>query len=64
MRTINEETGGSHSRLAYLRRDLQLLWLIVQMFFAYFVVGRRIRTKYREMEAQGQVYWVDEELDQ
>jgi hypothetical protein len=33
------------------------------MFYQYLWVGRRIRRRYRDLEARGEVYWVDEELN-
>ena len=62
MRTIDEQTIKGASQLQQLWRDIRLLWRIGQMLYAYLVAGRRIRRKYRTLEAQGQIYWVDEEL--
>jgi hypothetical protein len=32
------------------------------MGFAYFTEGRRIRRLYRQKQAQGEIFWVDEEV--
>lgn len=62
MRTIDGQMIKGSSLWSRLTRDARLLWRIGQMLFAYLVVGRRIRQTYREKAAQGEVYWVDEEL--
>ncbi|MEM7345725.1 MAG: hypothetical protein AAF485_15890 [Chloroflexota bacterium] len=62
MRTIDGQLLKQSSWLGRLQRDIKLLWRIGQMLFAYLVVGRQIRQAYRAKEAQGDIYWVDEEL--
>ncbi len=43
------------------RRDIALLVRIAWMLVGYFVVGGRIRRRYRALEARGLVFWVDED---
>ena len=43
------------------RRDLKLLRQMAGMLVGYFVVGGRLRRRYRAMEARGETFWVDEE---
>jgi hypothetical protein len=42
-------------------RDLALLVRIGGMLIGYFVVGGRLRRRYRALEARGGTFWVDEE---
>ena len=42
------------------RRDAALALRIFWMLVGYFVVGGRIRRRYRALEARGEVFWVDE----
>ena len=64
MRTIDQRFTRDTSFWQRLRRDLRLLWRMAQMLYAYLVIGRRIRQAYRDKEARGDVFWVDEELYQ
>jgi len=43
------------------RRDLSLLVRIGGMLAGYFVVGGRLRRRYRALEARGETLWVDED---
>jgi hypothetical protein len=43
------------------RRDLKLLFQMAGMLVAYFVVGGRLRRRYRALEARGETFWLDED---
>ena len=62
MRTIDEQSIKGTSFFQQLGRDARLLLRIAQMLYAYLVAGRHIRRRYRTLEARGETYWVDEEL--
>ena len=62
MRTIQQRPDQEHTFLKRRLRDWRLLKRIAQMIYQYGWVGRRIRRRYRDLEARGEVYWVDEEL--
>ena len=62
MRTIDEQFSRDTSFWQRFKRDLNLLFRISQMLFAYVVAGRAVRNRYRAKEARGQIFWVDEEL--
>ena len=62
MRTIQERPNLERTFLKRRLRDWRLLKRIAQMLYQYLWVGRRIRRRYRDLEARGEVYWVDEEL--
>ena len=61
MRTTESETSAMLSGWARLRRDLAVLISLAKMIFYYWTVGGRIRKGYRECQARGEIYWVDEE---
>jgi hypothetical protein len=63
MRTIQQRPVLEYTFLKRRLRDWRLLKRIAQMFYQYMWVGRRIRRRYRELEARGEVFWVDEELN-
>ena len=44
-----------------LRRDLVFLISLTKMIVYYWIAGGRIRKAYRQCQAQGKIYWVDEE---
>lgn len=62
MRTIDEQIIKGSSFWPRLTRDVRLLLRIAQMLYAYLVIGRTIRRTYRDKEARGEIFWVDEEL--
>ena len=62
MRTIDEQFSRDASFWQRFKRDLSLLSRISQMLYAYLVAGRTVRNRYRTKEAQGEIFWVDEEL--
>lgn len=59
MRTF-DEGGGSRGGLESLKRDFKTLRRILMMLIGYWTHGRRVRKAYREHEAAGTTYWVDE----
>ena len=61
MRTIDGQLFNSVSFFGRLRRDIKLLLRLSQMIFSYLIQGRRIRRAYRLKEAQGEIYWLDED---
>ena len=58
MRTIEEH--ASSSRIQTFRNNLRLARRIALMVFGYFTRGRRVRRAYRQCEARGEVFWVDD----
>ena len=56
MRTLQSQQPQSR-----WRRDASLALRIFWMLVGYFVVGGRIRRRYRALEARGEVFWVDED---
>ena len=56
MHTLDSATRGST-----LRRDLRLLVRMTGMLLGYWLVGGRIRRRYRKKEARGETFFVDEE---
>ena len=61
MRTIDNKSEANVSFLQKLSFDLRLLGQILAMLFLYLTKGRRIRKAYRQYEAQGKIYWIDEQ---
>ncbi len=61
MRTTENEASAMLSGWARIRRDLAVLASLAKMIFYYWTVGGRIRKGYRECQARGEIYWVDEE---
>lgn len=59
MRTLDLGTteGG---RWAALKRDVTTLRRVLMMIVGYWTHGRRVRKAYRDAEAAGSTYWVDE----
>jgi hypothetical protein len=43
------------------RRDLSLLFHMAGMLLGYWLVGGRMRRRYRKKEARGETFFVDEE---
>ena len=62
LRTIDDQFSKETSFWQQLLRDFRLLKRIGRMVFAYFTEGRRIRRLYRQKQAQGEIFWVDEEV--
>lgn len=60
MRTLNLETteGG---RWAALKRDVKTFRRVLLMVVGYWTHGRRVRKAYRNAEAAGSTYWVDDD---
>ena len=61
MRTTESRTAEALSVWGRLRRDVIFLISLTKMIVYYWIVGGRIRTAYRQCEARGEIYWVDEE---
>ncbi|MFQ5605526.1 MAG: hypothetical protein ACE5HS_19830 [bacterium] len=62
MRTIDNQFAAATSIWQRLQRDIRLLLRIVNLLFAYLTKGGRIRRIYRDREARGETFWVDEDL--
>ncbi len=62
MRTLESRASGVRSPFAAIREHLRLTLRIGGMLVHYFTAGRRVRKAYRQCEANGKTYWVDEEL--
>ena len=62
MRTIDSQFTQKPSFWHRLNRDRRLLMRMAKMVLAYFIEGRRIRRLYRNMQARGETFWVDEDL--
>jgi len=62
LRTIDDQFSKETSFWQQLLRDFRLLKRIGKMVIAYFTEGRRIRRLYRQKQAQGEIFWVDEEV--
>ena len=61
MRTTESRTAGVLSVWGRLRRDLIFLTSLTKMIVYYWIAGGRIRKAYRQCQARGEIYWVDEE---
>ena len=61
MRTTESRTAGVLSVWGRLRRDLVFLISLTKMIVYYWIAGGRIRKAYRQCQARGKIYWVDEE---
>ena len=61
MRTTESRTAGALSVWGRLRRDVAFLISLTKMIAYYWIVGGRIRKAYRQCQARGEIYWVDEE---
>lgn len=61
MRTVDNAASADQGRWVKLRNDAALLLRFAGMISYYFTAGRRLRRTYRECEARGQVFWVDED---
>jgi hypothetical protein len=63
MRTIqNNSDPDGYSIWKRTRRNVYLLRRMALMIYSYFVVGRRVRRTYREKEARGEIFYVDEDI--
>ena len=61
MRTTETNTTEALNWWARLRLDFVSLINLTKMIGYYWTAGRRIRKAYRECEARGEIYRVDEE---
>jgi hypothetical protein len=63
MRTIQDNSSpDDYSFWKRTRRNVSLLRRMVLMIYGYFTVGRRVRRIYREKEARGEIFYVDEDM--
>ena len=60
MRTVDTPTESQPGWWGRLRRDVRLLLRLARMTLEYATAGRRIRQAYRDAQASGAVYWVDD----
>ncbi len=61
MRTTESETNEDLSWWRRCWRDLALLGRLAGMTVYYWTRGARLRKAYRECEARGEVFWVDDD---
>lgn len=61
MRTIDNKSDINATFLKKMKHDMRLFVRIFQMLFYYWTTGRRVRKAYRQCEAQGKIYWLDEQ---
>lgn len=61
MRTVDTAVEENLSRWQKLRADAALLMRFAGMILYYFTAGRRLRRIYRDCEARGEVFWVDDD---
>lgn len=61
MRTTESETKQDQSGWRRFRRDLALLGHLAGMTVFYWTRGARLRKAYRDCEARGEVFWVDDD---
>ena len=61
MRTTESETNEDLSWWRQCWRDLALLGRLAGMTVYYWTRGARLRKAYRECEARGEVFWVDDD---
>ena len=61
MRTTESRIAGALSGWSRLRRDVVFLTGLAKMIVYYWIAGGRIRKAYRQCQAGGKIYWVDEE---
>jgi hypothetical protein len=65
MRTIQNNSGsGDYSIWKRTRRNVYLVRRMALMIYSYFTVGRRVRRIFREKEARGEIFYVDEDISQ
>ena len=61
MRTVDNPAAADQGRWEKFRSELTLLLQFAGMIFHYYTAGRRLRRTYRDCEARGEVFWVDED---
>ena len=61
MRTTESETNEDQTWWRRCWRDLALLGRLAGMTVYYWTRGARLRKAYRECEARGEVFWVDDD---
>ncbi len=61
MRTTESETNDDLSWWSRSWRDLALLGHLASMTVYYWTSGARLRKAYRDCEASGKVFWVDDD---
>ena len=63
MRTIqSNQSPDDYSLWARARRDVSLLRRMAFMIYGYLTLGRRVRRIYREKEARGEIFYVDQDM--
>jgi hypothetical protein len=63
MRTIHSnQNPDDYSLWARARRDVALLRRMAFMIYGYQTLGRRVRRIYREKEARGEIFYVDQDM--
>lgn len=61
MRTTEIKISEGLSWWRRSRRDLALLGKLIGMTLYYWTRGARLRKAYRDCEARGEVFWVDDD---
>lgn len=61
MRTVENTASAQQSFWQKLCSDTKLLIRFARMILYYLTSGRRLRRAYRECEARGEIFWVDED---
>ena len=63
MRTIQSNQSPDDYRLwARIRRNVSLLRRMAFMIYGYLTLGRRVRRIYRDKEARGEIFYVDQDM--
>ena len=63
MRTIqSNQSPDDYSLWARARRDVSLLRRMAFMIYGYLTLGRRVRRIYREKQAHGEIFYVDQDM--
>ena len=62
MKTIDGQVTKKSSVWHKLKRDILLIVQIVKMLYVYLTTGSRVRKKYKDKVARGEIFWVDEEI--
>jgi hypothetical protein len=61
MRTTESRATGTLNMWNRLWCDVVFLISLTKMIVYYWIAGGRIRKAYRQCQARGEIYWVDEE---
>lgn len=61
VRTVDNPASAQQSPWQKFRADAGLLLRFATMIFYYHTAGRRLRRLYRDCEARGEIFWVDED---